>query len=174
MAVQHHKLECPVEKMGLLRSRSRSQRRFKMSVNICLNHIFWATEHFVTKFGIVMQHHEPECHVEKKIYLLLSSRSRSQRRLILFNYDSPCVRSYRAHYLLNRSTIFYQTWFLPNLVWWCIVRKRCVKAYIIKIWLLIPWQPNLVWLYIIISQSVLWKNMDYCIQDQGHSEGSKC
>ena len=24
--------------------------------------------------------------------------------------------------------------------------------------LLIPWQPNLAWWYIIISQSVLWKN----------------
>ena len=46
--------------MGLLCSRSRSQRMFKMSVNVCPNDIFWITEHFVTKFGMVMQHHEPE------------------------------------------------------------------------------------------------------------------
>ena len=47
-------------KMGLSRSRSVSRWRFKMSVNVCLDDIFWITEHFVTKFGIVMQHHEPE------------------------------------------------------------------------------------------------------------------
>ena len=37
-------------KMGLLRSRSRSQWRFKMFVNVC-PHIFWTTEYFVTKPG---------------------------------------------------------------------------------------------------------------------------
>ena len=31
----------------------------------------------------------------------------------------------------------------------------------------IPWQPNLVWWYIIISQNVLWKKCDNCIQGQG-------
>ena len=40
--------------------------------------------------------------------------------------------------------------------------------------LLIPLEPNWVWWYIIISQSVLWKKKDYCTQGQGHSEGSKC
>ena len=40
--------------------------------------------------------------------------------------------------------------------------------------LLILRQPNLVWWYIIISRSVLWKKLNYCIQGQGHSKGSKC
>ena len=41
--------------------------------------------------------------------------------------------------------------------------------------LLIPWQPNLLWWYIIISQSVSWKKIKkYCYQGQGHSEGSVC
>ena len=44
--------------MGLLYSRS--QRRFEMSVNVCPDDTFWITKHFVTKFGMVMQHHEPE------------------------------------------------------------------------------------------------------------------
>ena len=47
-------------KMGLPRSRSRSQRRFKMLVNVCSDNIFWTTEHFVTKPGMVVQHHKPE------------------------------------------------------------------------------------------------------------------
>ena len=77
--------------MGLLRSRSRSQRRFEIIVIVCLDDIFWITEHFVTKSGMVMQHHEPECHVGNLfIYLmfLLSSRSRSQRGLVWSKYDS--------------------------------------------------------------------------------------
>ena len=39
--------------------------------------------------------------------------------------------------------------------------------------LLISWQSNLIWWYIIISQCLVKKG-DNCIQDQGHNEGSKC
>ena len=35
-----------------------------MSVNVYLDDILGITEHFVTKFGMMMQHHEPECHAE--------------------------------------------------------------------------------------------------------------
>ena len=35
---------------------------------------------FLTELGIVVHHHEPECHAEK--LLILSSRSRSQQGLI--------------------------------------------------------------------------------------------
>ena len=65
----------------------------------------------------------------------------------------------------------------PNLVLWCIIMSLSVmqkdwfaifkvritaRTHMIKIWLtfselLIPWQPSLVWWYIIGSQSVLWK-----------------
>ena len=75
-------------KSGLLRSRSRSQRRFKMSMNVCRDDVFWVTEHFVTKFSMVVQHHEPECHAEFLLLLWLSSRSRSQRGFIWSKYDS--------------------------------------------------------------------------------------
>ena len=39
-----------------------------MSVNVCLDDIFWITDHFVTKPGMVMQRHRPECHAEKLVY----------------------------------------------------------------------------------------------------------
>ena len=61
-------------KIGLLHSRSRSQQKFKMSMNVSTDDFFWTTEHFVTKLGVVMQHYEPECHLEKNC--LLFSRSR--------------------------------------------------------------------------------------------------
>ena len=106
-----------------------------MSENVCLDDIFWITEHFVTKFGIVMQHHEPECLVDF---------------CFCFCYlQGQCHNKSSYGQNTTVSTIFSE--------------------------LLIPWQPNLIWWYIIVSQSVLWKkNLDYCIQGQGHSKGSKC
>ena len=106
--------------MGLLHLRSRPQRRFKMSVNVCPDDIFWITEHFVTKFGMVMQHHEPECRAELVVVVV---------------------------------AIFKV--------------KVTARVHMIKIWLsllyfsklLILWQPNLVWWYIIISHCVLWEKI---------------
>ena len=72
------------DKIGLLRSRLRSQRRFKMSLNVCPD-IFWTAVYFVTNLGMVMQHHEVECLAEK-MYLLYS-KSRSQWGLIWSKYD---------------------------------------------------------------------------------------
>ena len=120
-------------KIESLCSRSRSQWMFKMSVNVCSVDIFWITEHFVTKLGTVMQHHEPECRAEFVVVVAV------------FNVKVTA----RAHMIkIWSSTIFLE--------------------------LLNPWLPNLVWWYIIISQSVLLKRKDCCIQGQGHSEGSKC
>ena len=87
---------------------------------------------------------------------------------------------------------------LLNLVWWCSIMKQSVmqKTIVcclqgqghsigsynqimtlstISCELLILKQLNLFWWHIIISQSVLWKNLiTYCIQGQGHSKGWKC
>ena len=41
-----------------------------MSVNVCPDDIFLTTEHFVTKFDMVTQHYEPECHAEKNVCYL--------------------------------------------------------------------------------------------------------
>ena len=87
--IHHHKPEYPVKKKGLLHSGSRSQRRFRLLVNVCPDDIFWITVHFVTKFGMVMLQYEPECHAEILLLLvLLSSRSMSQWRLIWLKYNS--------------------------------------------------------------------------------------
>ena len=39
-----------------------------MLKNVCPDSIICATEHFVTKPGMIMQHHEPECHAEKLVH----------------------------------------------------------------------------------------------------------
>ena len=79
LMIHHHKPECSVENFWFLHSRSRSERRFKMPMYVCPDDIFWTAEHFVTKLGMVMQHHKQECHLEENC--LQSSRSRSQQGL---------------------------------------------------------------------------------------------
>ena len=37
-----------------------------MLINVCPDDIFWTAELFVTKIGLMMHHHEPECVVKKK------------------------------------------------------------------------------------------------------------
>ena len=54
--------------IGLLCSRSRSQRRVRMLVNVCLDDIFWTTEQFVTKPGMLMQYYKLKYHAEKLVY----------------------------------------------------------------------------------------------------------
>ena len=58
------------EKTGLLHSRSRLQQRFSMWVNVCPGDIFWTVEHFVIKLNLVMQHHEPECAITARAYMI--------------------------------------------------------------------------------------------------------
>ena len=41
-----------------------------MLVNVCLDGIFRTTDHFDTELGMVMQHHELECHAEKIVCCL--------------------------------------------------------------------------------------------------------
>ena len=86
-------------KIGLLHSRSKLHPRFKMSVNVCSDNIFWTAEHFVTKLGIVMQHHEPVLCRILLLLLLLSSAtmSRSQQGLIWSEYDSVCYSFWSVH-----------------------------------------------------------------------------
>ena len=51
----------------LLCSSSRSQQRLNISVNVHLD-IFLTAEPFVTKLGMVMHHHGPECHAKRLVY----------------------------------------------------------------------------------------------------------
>ena len=112
-------------KIGLLHSRSSLQWRFILSTIVCLDNIFWTVEHFVTKFGMMMHHHEPECHVGKKLFAAFKVR-------VTARADMTEIWPF--------SIIYAE--------------------------LLILWQPNMMWWYIIISRSALWKKLDYRIQGQ--------
>ena len=77
-----------------------AQRRFKMLVNDCPD-IFWTTDHFVTKPGVVRQHHKPECHAEKLAHCV-QCQGRSEG---LYNKNWLFLL-----YLLNWWSVCNQTW----------------------------------------------------------------
>ena len=54
-------------KFWLLFSRSRSQRNFKMLMNIRLDDIFLIAEPVITTLCMMMHHHELECHVKRLV-----------------------------------------------------------------------------------------------------------
>ena len=77
-----------------------------MSVNVCLDDVFWITEDFVTKFGVVMQHHKPWVPCRKLfvcvVFAIFKGKVTARARMIkiwLF-----------LLYLLN-------CWFLCNQAW---------------------------------------------------------
>ena len=39
-----------------------------MSISVCPDEIVGTTEPFIAKLGMVMYHHEPECHAERLLY----------------------------------------------------------------------------------------------------------
>ena len=49
-----------------------------MSVNVCLDDIFLTTEHFVTKRGVVMQQHKPECSVKNNTAIKVKVTAKRQ------------------------------------------------------------------------------------------------
>ena len=49
---------------------SRSQKRFRIPVNVHLDNISSAAERPVTKLGMVMQHHGPKCHARRLVCCL--------------------------------------------------------------------------------------------------------
>ena len=59
LMIHHHKLECPVKKIGWFHSGSRSQRRGKM-----LMFVQMVSSEPPNKLGVVMNHYESECHAK--------------------------------------------------------------------------------------------------------------
>ena len=80
--------------MGLLHSRPLPQGRFKMLVNVSPDDVFWTTEHFVAKPGMVMQHQSVIMHYAARVSCRkigsLCSVSRSQRGHIESKHDYFC------------------------------------------------------------------------------------
>ena len=80
-----------------------------MPVNVCPDDIFWTQEHFVTKPGMVMHLHKPECHAEK-IVQCVQCQGHSEGLFLLLHLQTIPSES--------------QNILLPNLVWWCSIMSQ--------------------------------------------------
>ena len=97
------------ENVGLLFSRSMSQPRLNVSVNVRLDDILCIAEPFVAKPSMVRHHYKPECHMQKMGFCL---QGQGYSNLIL-------VRTMKYDYYMLHVL---NCWFLgaTNLVWQCM------------------------------------------------------
>ena len=103
LMIGYHTARVSGGKIGLLHSRSRSQRRVKMSENVCPDDIFWSAEHFVTNLGSVcVHHHELERHA-KRLFCYFQDQGHSK---VLYDQNMTVLL-----YLLNCWSFCCQTWF---------------------------------------------------------------
>ena len=59
--IHYHKPECLTEWNWIVVFKSRPQQNVRMSVNVCLDNIFWIVVPFITKLGIVMHDYSQIC-----------------------------------------------------------------------------------------------------------------
>ena len=91
--------------IALLQSRSGSQKKLRIPVNVHLNDISSAAEPSVTKLGVVLQHHGPKYHARRLVcYLQVQDHSESSFDQIwlflsyLLNCWSFCNHIWVVHY----------------------------------------------------------------------------
>ena len=132
----------------LLSSRSRSQWGLIWSKYDSSYYIFWTVDSLATRLGLMIHHHKPECPVKKK------------KMDCCFQGRNVNVLS--RWYLLTHQTFCFHTWYCDAYFQGQGYCKNSYDQYLTistvsfeqRILLL----PNLVWQYIIISQSVLLRN----------------
>ena len=91
--------EVSSENVGLLCSRSMSQPRLKVSVNVSLDDVLYITEPFVTKPSMVRHHYKPE-HRMWKMGFYLQRQGHSNWILVhTIKYDYFCYMFGTADYL---------------------------------------------------------------------------
>ena len=157
------------ENIGLLCSRSLPHQMLIISINVCLNDIFWTAEPFITKFGMVIHIHKLGWDVinnNNNKTGLLSSRSKSQLGLIESKYDCFYCIFWTSDPFLTKFCIVVHHHKLEHLVerLLCCVQSqghregsylRWMFVLTISSWLFNLSYPNLAWCYTTMSQSVL-------------------
>ena len=134
-------------------------------MNVCPDDIFRIADHYDTKLGIITQHHEPECHAEKKARCLqCQGHSKS-----LYLYDQNMTISTLSSKLLVclQSNLVVQhhkpECSVQKLDYWVQARgqSKCSKCWwmfdqMISSEVQNIYLPNLVWWCSIMSHSVRW------------------
>ena len=146
-----------------LRSRSRSQQGLMWWKYDSFYCILWTVDSLATKLGLMIHHHSQNVLWKKLDYCFQGQRHSEGSKY-------QCL----SRYVLNWQIFCYQTWYCDASSWAWVHAKRLVCYFqgqghskgsyyqnmtvsTISAELLILLLPNLVWWYIIISQSVLWR-----------------
>ena len=113
------------ENAGLLCSRSMSQPRLKVSVNVSLDDILCIAEPFVTKPSMVKHHYKPERHMRKMGFYLQSQGHSNWISVHAIKYD-------HFYYMFWTADFLGAT----NLVWqcmWSVLWKGCFAVFKVKV-----------------------------------------
>ena len=111
------------ENVGLLCSRSMSQPRLKVSVNVSLDDILCIAEPFVTESSMVRHQYKPECHMKKQVSAFKVKVRVTQFWFMQWNMTISIICS--------ELLIFMAT----NLVWqcmfisWSVLWKGCFAVF---------------------------------------------
>ena len=117
------------ENVGLLCSRSMSQPRLKVSVNVSLDDILYIAEPFVTKPSMARHHYKPERHM-RNMGFYLQGQGHS-------NWISVHTIKYDYFYYMFWTADFF--WGATNLVWhcmfisWSVLWKGCFAVFKVKV-----------------------------------------
>ena len=145
--------------IALLWSMSRSQKRFRIQVNVHLKDISSAAEPSVTKLGMVMQHHGPKWPKQGDWFAVFKFRVTVRAGLI--KYDCFYHICWTADHFANKLNwmvlISWSAMSSSSGSQWGLVWSNMTVS-IISAELLIILQTNLIGWYIIISWSALCKN----------------
>ena len=87
------------ENVGLLCSRSMSQPRLKVSLNVSLDDTLCITEPFVTKPSMVRHHYKPECHMQETGFYLQGQGHSNWTSVHTIKYDYFCYMLWTADFL---------------------------------------------------------------------------
>ena len=116
------------ENVGLLCSRSMSQPRLKVSVNVSLDDILCIIEPFVTKPSMVRHHYKPEHHMQKMSFYHQGQGHSNWILVHTIKYDYLCYMFWTADF-----------WGATSLVWqcifisWSVLWKGCFAVFKVKV-----------------------------------------
>ena len=93
LSVYHQSKEVSSENVGLLCSRSMSQPRLNVSINVSLDDILCIAEPFVTKPSMVRHHYKPERHMRKWVSIFKVKVTVTEFRFIQSNITISIICS---------------------------------------------------------------------------------
>ena len=116
------------ENVGLLCSRSMTQPRLNVSVNVSLDYILCIAEPFVTNPSMVRHHYKPECHMQKMGFYLQGHGHSNWILVHTIKYDYFYYMFWTADFL-GVTNLVWQCMFIS----WSVLWKGCYAVFKVKV-----------------------------------------